>query len=93
MVTNMSANEKIRMNIKWLRKAYNLSQDQLAGMIGVNRPLVGAWEEGRSIPRPDELIAISDYFRVPIDDLLRVEMSRCYVVETVQRLAKLTIEK
>lgn len=89
----MSANEKIRLNIKWLRKAYNLSQDQLAGMIGVTRPLVGAWEEGRSIPRPDELIAISDYFRVPIDDLLRVEMSRCYVVETVQRLAKLTIEQ
>lgn len=88
----MNANEKIRLNIKWLRKAYNLSQEQLAEMVGVNRPLVGAWEEGRSIPRPDEMVAISDYFGVPIDDLLRVEMSRCYVVETVQRLAKLVIE-
>lgn len=88
----MSANEKIRLNIKWLRKAYNLSQEQLANFVGVNRPLVGAWEEGRSVPQLDELVAISEYFNVPVDDLLKVEMSRCYVVETVQRLAKLVIE-
>lgn len=88
----MSANEKIRLNIKWLRRAYNLNQEQLAGMVGVNRPLVGAWEEGRSVPQLDELVAISEYFNVPVDDLLKVEMSRCYVVETVQRLAKLVIE-
>ena len=88
----MSANEKIRLNIKWLRKAYNLNQEQLGGMVGVSRSLVGAWEEGRSVPQLDELVAISEYFRVPIDDLLKVEMSRCYVVENVQRLTKLVIE-
>lgn len=88
----MSANEKIRLNVKWLRRAYNLNQEQMAGMVGVNRPLVGAWEEGRSVPQLDELVAISEYFNVPVDDLLKVEMSRCYVVETVQRLAKLVIE-
>lgn len=92
MVTYMSANEKIRLNIKWLRKAYNLNQEQLGGMVGVSRSLVGAWEEGRSVPQLDELVAISEYFRVPIDDLLKVEMSRCYVVENVQRLTKLVIE-
>lgn len=84
----MNANEKIRLNIKWLRKAYNLSQDQLAVCIGVTRSLVGAWEEGRSVPQNDETVAISEYFRVPVDDLLKVEMSTCYVLETIQRLAK-----
>lgn len=89
----MNVNEIIKLNIKWLRKTYSLSQGQLAELINVTRPLVGSWEEGRSVPRYDELIAISDYFRVPVDDLIRVEMSACYVVKDVKMLAKLTIEK
>jgi len=89
----MTAVETLRINIKWLRHQYNLSQEAFGEVIGSSRPLVGSWEEGRSAPQYDHLISISDYFKVSIDDLLRVELSRWYVLQEVKVLAKLTIEE
>lgn len=89
----MTTNEKIRSNIRWLRIAHNLTQEQLAELITCSRPALASWEEGRATPGYDHLIAIADYFKTTVDELIRVDMSKCYVVENVKVLAKLTIEK
>ncbi len=54
-----------------LRKNRGLSQEQLADALGVSRQSVSKWESGASMPESDRLIAISEYFGVSLDALLR----------------------
>lgn len=54
-----------------LRKARNLSQEELAEQIGVSRQAVGKWESGQSQPDLDKVIALSEFFGVSCDYLLK----------------------
>lgn len=54
-----------------LRKARNLSQEELAEQIGVSRQAVGKWESGQSLPDLDKVIALSEFFGVSCDYLLK----------------------
>lgn len=60
----------IASNIKFLRKSKDLTQDQLADKIGVNRAMIGSYEEGRAIPKLQVLQALSHYFGVTLDALV-----------------------
>lgn len=63
------------LNIKHLRKARNLTQDQLADKIGVNRAMIGSYEEGRAIPKLQALRILSHYFNKSIDDMVNMDLS------------------
>jgi len=63
------------LNIKYLRKVRNLTQDQLADKIGVNRAMIGSYEEGRAVPKLQALRTISLYFSVSIDNLVNTDLS------------------
>ena len=54
-----------------LRKDSGFSQEQLAEQLGVSRQAVSKWESGTAIPESDKLIAISNYFGVSVDYLLK----------------------
>jgi transcriptional regulator with XRE-family HTH domain len=54
-----------------LRKRSGLSQEQLAEQLGVSRQAISKWESGVSVPESDKLVAISDYFEVSVDYLLK----------------------
>ncbi|EHI99602.1 helix-turn-helix domain protein [Clostridium sp. DL-VIII] len=54
-----------------LRKANNLSQEQLAEKLDVSRQSISKWESGQSIPDVEKLIALSNIFNVTIDYLLK----------------------
>jgi len=91
--SNITPNDNIRINIIWLRKQHNLSQQQLANLLEVNRSLLGAWEEGRAVPRYEQLLAVADYFKVLVDTLLRTDMKKGYVVDKIYEVKpRLTIE-
>ena len=53
-----------------LRKAKNLTQDELAQALYVSRTAVSKWESGRGYPNIDSLKAIAAFFSVSIDELL-----------------------
>ena len=53
-----------------LRKAKNLTQEELANELYVSRTAISKWESGKGYPNIDSLKAISKYFSVTIDDLL-----------------------
>lgn len=57
-------------NLRFLRKQQGLTQEQLATKIGVKRPLIGAYEEGRVEPKLGTIINISRLFKVSLDDLI-----------------------
>ena len=65
------------MNIKTanrlceLRKKHNLSQEELASMLGVSRQAVSKWENGTSDPNTTNLIALSRLYKVTPEELLK----------------------
>lgn len=61
---------KIGENIKLLRRKKNITQEQLASIIGVSIPAVSKWEKGVSFPDITYLPVLANYFEVSIDDLL-----------------------
>lgn len=54
-----------------LRKERGISQEELADIVGVSRQAVQKWESGASQPNMDNLVAISAYFSVTLDYLLK----------------------
>jgi len=57
-------------NIKAIRKAKGLSQQELAVKLNVVRQTVSKWEQGLSVPDSDMLIAISEVLETPVSTLL-----------------------
>lgn len=57
-------------NLKILRKKNKLTQDELGELLSVSGKTVSSWEKGRSEPKIDFLIRLSDYFNVSIDELI-----------------------
>ena len=57
-------------NIKALRKARGLSQQELAGRLHVVRQTVSKWEQGLSVPDADLLVQLADCLGVPVEELL-----------------------
>ncbi len=61
----------IEERIQELRKGKNLSQEQLADLLGVSRQSVSKWESGQSLPEIEKLIAMSELFDVTADYILK----------------------
>lgn len=57
-------------NIKAIRKAKGLSQEELAIKLNVVRQTISKWENGLSVPDSDMLISISEIFETPVSALL-----------------------
>ncbi|TCO73114.1 helix-turn-helix domain-containing protein [Marinisporobacter balticus] len=71
----MSLGEKIQI----LRKLKGLSQEELASALGVSRQALSKWECNTSIPDISKIVALSNYFSVSTDYLLKDE----YIDENV----------
>ncbi len=66
---------EIGYNIKKIRAVKKLNQSQFAELFGVKRANIGSYEELRAEPKLDLIIAISDYFKISVDDLIRKKLS------------------
>ena len=63
-------------NIKKMRKARGLTQEEFANDIGVSFQTVSKWERGDSYPDITMLPVIAGYFDTTVDDLLGVDRSK-----------------
>lgn len=61
----------ISEKILYLRKANNLTQEELAEQLNVSRQSVSKWESEQTVPDVDKLIALSEIFKVSTDYLLK----------------------
>lgn len=57
-------------NIRRMRKAMGLTQQELADMLGYTREAVTMWENGRAKPRMDMATRLSQIFGVTLADLM-----------------------
>ena len=58
-------------NLLLLRKRNRLTQEQVAGAVGVSRQALSKWETGESTPDIDNCIALANFYDVTLDDLVR----------------------
>ncbi len=61
---------KINEQIAFLRKQKGLTQEELAGALGVTNQAVSKWESAQCCPDIQLLPLIADYFGVSIDELM-----------------------
>lgn len=66
---------KIATNLKHLRSLRGLTQDQFSNELDITKSRVGSYEEGRSEPPITTLIDLSNYFKIPIDALVKNDLS------------------
>ena len=60
-----------------IRKEKGLSQESIAEKIGISRQAVAKWETGQSYPDIENLILISDMFKISIDKLVKEAYDEC----------------
>lgn len=56
--------------LKNLRTEHNMTQEELADALFVTRTAISKWETDKGYPSIDSLKAISDYFKISIDELI-----------------------
>ena len=55
------------MNIRQLREANDMTQEDLAKKLGVKPPAVSKWERGLAYPRMDNVARMAEIFGVSMD--------------------------
>lgn len=66
----------ITKNIRHLRHLKGLTQEVFADDLKVTRSRISSYEEGRSTPSIDMLIQLSDYFKIPVDILIKNDLTK-----------------
>lgn len=64
-----------RDNLQYLRSTHNMTQEQLAMLLGVSRQSVTKWEAEKSYPEMDKLLRMCSLFDCKLDDLIQGDLS------------------
>ena len=65
-----------RDNLQHLRAERNMTQEQLAMLLGVSRQSVTKWEAERSYPEMDKLLKMCRIFDCSLDDLVQGDLTK-----------------
>ena len=57
-------------NLKMLREDKGLGQVELAKVLGVAKSTISLWENGLREPLLSSLVAIANYFKISIDEIV-----------------------
>ncbi len=61
--------------MKFLRKQKNMTQNELAELLGIKRPALGSYEEERAEPKIALLKDMAKIFQIEVDDLIGRDLS------------------
>jgi transcriptional regulator with XRE-family HTH domain len=62
-------------NLRYLRKQLSKTQSEIASLIKKGQTTIGNWENGISEPSIEELLIISNFFDIPLDVLIKIDLS------------------
>lgn len=65
-----------QQNLKFLRERKKRSQEFVASSMGIKRSTLSAYENSFTEPNLETLVKISEYFKIPTDTLLKVNLSK-----------------
>lgn len=83
----------ISENIRAMRKAGKLTQEQLAEALGVTVGAVSKWESALSVPDITTIIGLAEFFDTSVDVLLGYESPRGGVERTKETLRNMRLQK
>ena len=66
---------KFRDNLLHLRQQRNMTQEQLAMLLGVSRQSVAKWEGGQSTPEVDKLVKMAELFGCSLDEFVAEDLT------------------
>ncbi len=64
---------KFSENLKQLRRISNLTGSELAKKLNISQSALSNWETGRHYPHLEDVIKISEFFDISVDDLLGID--------------------
>jgi transcriptional regulator with XRE-family HTH domain len=79
-----AAGEPFEVRLQRLRKERGLTLAQLASVLGVSKPTVWAWEQGRARPVEARIEALAEALDVPVGEML-LERSPSILPELIAR--------
>lgn len=65
--------EKVANRIREFRKGSNMTQEDLAGEMGVSRQTIISIEKGKYVPSLQLALRIAGYFECPTDEMFVIE--------------------
>jgi transcriptional regulator with XRE-family HTH domain len=63
-------------NLKFLRNRRKKTQDDVAFILEIKRSTLNGYENGVGEPKLRKLMALADYYRFMIDDLVRTDLQQ-----------------
>ena len=72
-------------NLKFLRSRDNISQGKLSNDILIPRTTLGDYERGKTEPNIANLLKVSKYFRISVDDILKASLQDTSVSKSVNK--------
>ena len=78
-------------NLQIIRREHQLSQEELAELLGVSRQAVSKWEQGQGYPEVEKLLLLSSKLNISLDALMSVEMNRDAGVKNENRSGSIVI--
>lgn len=61
-------------NLKYLRLQSGMTQEKLGKVLGKDYSTIGKWELGQRSPNMEDIICISEYFNISLQDLICREL-------------------
>lgn len=80
--------QKIGCFLKELRKAKNLTQEQLAEKLNISGRTVSRWETGNSMPDISLLVELAEFYNVSIPEIIDGERKSGPMEEEVKEIAE-----
>ncbi|MCA1355696.1 helix-turn-helix transcriptional regulator [Weissella cibaria] len=63
--------DDVSINLKMLRVTKGVTQNEVACAVNVDVTTISMYENGKRIPSVDVIIALSEYYKTPIDDIMK----------------------
>ncbi|NPV52169.1 MAG: helix-turn-helix domain-containing protein [Firmicutes bacterium] len=82
------ASSDLGTRLRELRMARGLRQEDVAAVIGVTPEAIGMYENGKREPKGEILVALADFFSVPVDYLLGREKKTLPPIDLKEALTK-----
>ncbi|WP_440896397.1 helix-turn-helix transcriptional regulator [Amphibacillus sp. Q70] len=93
IVSDKMAAQQLAANIKYYRKQYNWTQQQLANELKISRSVIAKWENGDVLPDLPALIKLSQVFHQTIDHLLGMNEHADQLLSDFQQFYQANIEE